>query len=153
MVTACTREYGLQAELHSLPQQEFKNIGVEILSSSEIRASMKQRMERVKEKYQVNPNLWNRWQAWLADETYWPSQVGVKYGDVHPGHILIDTNNRVMGLIDWTEVGIGDVSVDFLSHQLLFGKAGLNKLIDAYDNAGGNTWPRMAENICEGWYD
>lgn len=137
------------AELHSLPQQEFVNIGVEILSANELRASMKQRMNRVKEKYHVNPNLWDRWQAWLADESFWPSHVGIRHGDLHPGHILIDKNNHVKGLIDWTEVGIGDVSVDFLSHQLLFEKEGLKKLIDAYDNAGGKTWPRMAEHIVE----
>ena len=32
------------ANLHSLPHREFKNIGVEILSAHELRASMKQRM-------------------------------------------------------------------------------------------------------------
>lgn len=136
-------------ELHSLPHQEFKNIGVEILSASELRASMKQRMERVRRQYDVNKNLWDRWQAWLAEDSLWPSHVGVKHGDLHPGHILIDKNNHVAGLIDWTEVGIGDVSVDFLSHQLLFGKDGLTKLIDAYDNAGGKTWSRMDEHIVE----
>lgn len=62
---------------------------------------------------------------------------------------MINKNNHVTGLIDWTEVGIGDVSVDFLSHQLIFGQEGLEKLIEAYENAGGKTWPRMAEHIVE----
>ncbi|UCZ53478.1 macrolide 2'-phosphotransferase [Bacillus shivajii] len=137
------------ANLHSLPQQEFNHIGVEMISVYEIRGSMKQRMERVKEQYDVNQNLWDRWQAWLAEESLWPSHVGVKHGDLHPGHILIDQNNHVTGLIDWTEVGIADVSVDFMSHHLLFGKDGLTKLIDAYDNAGGKTWSRMDEHIVE----
>lgn len=35
------------ADLHSLPHEEFKHIGVEILRASELRTSMKQRMERV----------------------------------------------------------------------------------------------------------
>lgn len=137
------------ANLHSLPQDEFKNIGVEILGANELRTSMNQRMERVKEKYHVNPSLWERWQVWLAEDALWPSHVGVKHGDLHPGHILIDKNNHVTGLIDWTEVGIADVSVDFMAHYLLFGKDGLKKLIDAYDNAGGKTWSRMAEHIIE----
>ncbi len=46
-------------------------------------------------------------------------------------------------------MGIADVSVDFMSHYLLFGKDGLSKLIDAYDNAGGKTWSRMNEHIIE----
>ena len=137
------------ANLHSLPQQEFKNIGVEFLSASELRSSMKQRMEGVKEKYYVNPCLWDRWQAWLAEDSLWPAHVGVKHGDLHLGHILIDKNNHVTGIIDWTEVGIADVSVDFMSHYLLFGNDGLKKLIDAYDNAGGKTWSRMDEHIVE----
>jgi len=137
------------ADLHSLTQQRFNAIGVGILSASELRSSMKQRMDRVNEQYRVNRKLWERWQAWLAEDSYWPSHVGVKHGDIHPGHILIDKNNNVTGLIDWTEVGIADVSVDFMSHYLLFGNEGLTKLINAYDNAGGKTWLRMDEHIVE----
>ncbi len=137
------------AELHSLPQQPFEKIGLEIVGASELRRSMKQRMEWVREQYHVNENLWDRWQAWIAADTLWPSHVGVKHGDLHPGHTIIDKNNHVTGLIDWTEVGIADVSVDFMSHYLLFGKDGLTKLMNAYDNAGGTTWARMDEHIVE----
>lgn len=137
------------ANLHSLTHHEFKNIHVELLGVHELRTSMKQRMERVKEQYDINEHLWERWQAWLAEDSFWPSFVGVKHGDLHPGHILINQDNHVTGLIDWTEVGVADVSVDFMSHQLLFGKEGLTKLINAYDNAGGRTWSRMDEHIIE----
>lgn len=137
------------ADLHTIPQEAFLSTGVEILSASELRASMKQRMDRVKMQYEVSSHLWERWQSWLAEDSYWPTHAGVKHGDMHPGHILIDKHSNVTGLIDWTEVGIGDVSVDFMSHHLLFGNDGLKKLIDAYDNAGGKTWPQMAEHIVE----
>lgn len=137
------------ANLHSLPQQKFNNIGVEMLTANELRTSMKQRMNRVKEQYDINQNLWDRWQAWLAEDSFWPSHVGVKHGDIHPGHILIDNKNNVTGLIDWTEVGVADVSIDFTSHYLLFGKDGLTNLIHSYDNAGGKTWSRMDEHIIE----
>lgn len=137
------------ANLHSLTHQEFKNIRAEFLGVHELRASMKQRMGRVKERYDINKNLWERWQAWLAEDSFWPFFIGVKHGDLHPGHILINQDNYVTGLIDWTEVGVADVSVDFMSHQLLFGKEGLTKLINAYDNAGGKTWARMDDHIIE----
>ncbi|MGK9489818.1 Mph(B) family macrolide 2'-phosphotransferase [Bacillus sp. NMCC46] len=137
------------ANVHSLDQQPFKTIGVEMLSAHELRASMKQRMERVKSQYTINSGLWERWQAWLAKDSLWPPFVGVKHGDLHPGHILIDENQCVTGVIDWSEVGVGDVSADFLSHQLLFGKEGLTKLIHAYEKAGGRTWSRMDEHIKE----
>ncbi len=137
------------ANLHSLPQQKFNNIGVEVLTTNELRTSMKQRMNRVKEQYHINQNLWDRWQAWLAEDSFWPSHVGVKHGDIHPGHILINNKNNATGLIDWTEVGIGDLSIDFTSHYLLFGKDGLTKLIHSYENAGGKTWSKMDEHIIE----
>ncbi|MGN7312458.1 macrolide 2'-phosphotransferase [Alkalicoccobacillus gibsonii] len=135
--------------LHALPQDSFHKIGVETLNPSELRISMKKRMDRVNSQYEINPARWERWQAWLADDSIWPSHVGVKHGDLHPGHLIVNNQHHVTGIIDWTEVGIGDVSVDFLSHQLLFGKEGLARLIDAYDNAGGRTWSRMDEHIVE----
>lgn len=137
------------AELHSLPQQEFINNGIEMIKSSELKTTMKQRMERAKEQYDINKDLWERWDVWLAEDTLWPSHVGVTHGDLHPGHILTDKLHHVTGIIDWTEVAIGDISVDFMSHLLLFGKTGLVNLIDAYDNAGGKTWSRMDEHITE----
>ncbi|WP_035392365.1 macrolide 2'-phosphotransferase [Bacillus sp. UNC125MFCrub1.1] len=137
------------ANVHSLDQQPFKTIGVEMLSAHELRGSMKQRMERVKSQYTINSGLWERWQEWLAKDSLWPPFVGVKHGDLHPGHILIDENQCVTGVIDWSEVGVGDVSADFLSHQLLFGKEGLTKLIHAYEKAGGRTWSGMDEHIIE----
>lgn len=137
------------ANLHALSHNEFKNIDVEFLGVHELRTSMKQRMERVKKQYDINKDLWERWQTWLAEDSFWPSFVGVKHGDLHPGHVLINQDNQVKGLIDWTEVGVADISVDFMSHQLLFGKEGLTKLINAYDNAGGRTWSRMDEHIIE----
>ncbi|MCM3761449.1 macrolide 2'-phosphotransferase [Alkalihalobacillus oceani] len=137
------------AELHSMPQEQFKRVGIDFLEADQLRTSMKRRMERVKEHYTINQNLWERWQAWLAEDSLWPSHVGVKHGDLHPGHILIDSKDCVTGFIDWTEVGIADVSADFLAHRLLFGKDGVTKLIDAYDNAGGKTWTRMEDHIAE----
>ncbi|ADC51532.1 aminoglycoside phosphotransferase [Alkalihalophilus pseudofirmus OF4] len=137
------------ANLHNLPEAPFKKTGIEMIEASELRLSMKQRMEKVKETYEVNSNLWDRWQTWLSEDSLWPKHVGVRHGDMHPGHILIDANQRVTGFIDWTEVGIGDVSIDFMSHQLLFGKEGLQKIIAAYDNAGGRTWSKMEEHITE----
>ncbi|WEG15088.1 macrolide 2'-phosphotransferase [Alkalihalophilus pseudofirmus] len=137
------------ANLHNLPEAPFKNTGIEIIEASELRASMKQRMERVKQTYEVNSIKWERWQAWLSDDSLWPKHVGVRHGDMHPGHILIDEAQRVTGFIDWTEVGIGDVSIDFMSHQMLFGKEGLQQILAAYDNAGGRTWSKMEEHITE----
>lgn len=137
------------AELHALPHTPFKEIGLKSLSPDELRGSMKRRMDKVKEGYEVNPALWERWQAWIADDSYWPGHVGLRHGDLHPAHIMVNKNYNVTGLIDWSEIEIADISNDFLSHYLLFGSSGLDRLIAAYDNAGGRTWPKMNEHITE----
>ncbi|HSI66453.1 MAG TPA: macrolide 2'-phosphotransferase [Planococcus sp. (in: firmicutes)] len=137
------------AELHDSPQKRFLEIGVETLSAEELRSSMKRRIEWVKGRYHVNPQLLARWEKWLQNESIWPNYVGVRHGDLHPGHIMIDDAGQVTGLIDWTEVSIGDVSIDFLSHYLLFGQEGLERLIEAYRMAGGKVWQGMAEHIIE----
>lgn len=139
----------VMAELHSLPREECRDIGVEFSDRDELRSAMKQRMDSVKEHYNINQKLWNRWQTWLGNDPLWPAHTGVTHGDLHPGHILINDKSQVTGLIDWTEAGVGDVSVDFLSHHLIFGEEGLSKLIEAYERAGGKTWEGMTEHIVE----
>ena len=137
------------AELHAISPELMLPAGVEMAKSETLQQSMKRRMEYVKKHYEVNEKLWNRWQTWLLQDELWPSHAGVCHGDVHPGHILIDKTSRVTGLIDWTEVGIGDVSTDFLSHYLLFGQEGLAEIINAYAKAGGKTWPGIEKHIEE----
>lgn len=112
------------ANVHSLDQQPFKTIGVEMLSAHELRGSMKQRMERVKSQYTINSGLWERWQEWLAKDSLWPPFVGVKHGDLHPGHILIDENQCVTGVIDWSEVGLVMYLQTFCRINFSLGKKG-----------------------------
>ena len=63
------------------------------------------------------------------------------HGDLHPGHIMVD--NRVTGLIDWTEATHSDPSMDFIGHHRVFDDEGLEQLITAYGKAGGEIWPRI----------
>lgn len=139
----------VMADLHSLSTDHLAKTGVDMLSSEAIREQMAERMNSVKEQFQINPVLWQRWQTWLNNDALWPKFSGVKHGDLHPGHILINEQAEVTGLIDWTEVSVGDVSYDFTAHYQIFGEDGLEKLIQAYQNAGGRTWSGMKEHIIE----
>lgn len=110
---------------------------------------MKERMKSVKAKFGVGESLWNRWQAWLSDEEMWPKETGLIHGDVHAGHILVDENANVTGLIDWTEARVTDMSNDFVIYYKMFGEEGLDSLIKAYKEAGGYFWPKMKSHIIE----
>jgi macrolide phosphotransferase len=73
------------------------------------------------------------------------------HGDLHPAHVLVDSGNRVAGLLDWTEAHIGDAATDF---ALLFATLGhrlLAALLKRYQKAGGRLWPRMHDHIAEIW--
>lgn len=139
----------LLADLHRMPAVHVKDAGIVMHDHIEARQSMAARMEKVKQTFGVSRKLWERWQAWIANDVLWPDHTGLTHGDVHPGHILINPQAEAAGLIDWTEAAVTDVSRDFAAHYLIFGEAGLNKVIDAYEKAGGLTWPGMKEHITE----
>ena len=65
---------------------------------------------------------------------------------------ITDDKNKdaiVIGLIDWTEAKVTDISNDFVFHYKAFGEEGLEALIFAYKEAGGYYWPKMKEHIIE----
>lgn len=137
------------ADIHSIPSEKVEEAGLKVEPADNLRISMKERMNRVKENYPVHEKRWHRWENWLNQTDMWPKKTGFIHGDLYPGHILIDAESKVSGIIDWTEAKHADVSNDFTAHYLLFGEDELVKLIKAYDKAGGYTWPKMKEHIIE----
>lgn len=137
------------AALHNVPVEKALEAGLTVHTPEVARKSMKERMDAVKEKIGVGDSLWNRWQTWLKDDEMWPKKTGLIHGDVHVGHILIDKNANVTGLIDWTEAKVTDASNDFVVHYRAFGEEGLRLLIDAYKEAGGYVWPKIIQHIIE----
>ncbi|WP_080876182.1 macrolide 2'-phosphotransferase [Oceanobacillus timonensis] len=137
------------ASLHTVPKEAVKKAGVPAHSAGEAKASMKERIEKVKKQFGVADDLWNRWQAWLNNDELWPQETGLMHGDLHAGHMMIDGDTRVIGLIDWTEAKVTDVSNDFVFQYKAFGEEALEKLIHYYKQAGGIYWPKMKEHIIE----
>ncbi|KHF41516.1 Mph(B) family macrolide 2'-phosphotransferase [Halalkalibacter okhensis] len=137
------------AELHSIPNDKANQLGLVVHTPEEARKSMKQRMDRVRAKFGVGEDLWNRWQEWIHHDEMWPKKTGLIHGDVHAGHTMIDKGANVTGLIDWTEAKVTDISNDFVFNYKAFGEEGLEALIHAYKEAGGYDWPMMKEHIIE----
>ncbi|KAB2331399.1 Mph(B) family macrolide 2'-phosphotransferase [Bacillus mesophilum] len=137
------------AELHSIPSDKARELDLIVHTPEEARMSMKQRMLKVKETFGVGDDLWHRWQAWLNDDDMWPKKTGLIHGDVHAGHMMIDKDANVTGLIDWTEAKVTDISNDFVFNYKAFGEEGLDALILAYKEAGGYYWPKMKEHVIE----
>lgn len=140
---------GALAALHRVHHAEARKAGLVVKEPDELRTSMLEKMDRVKAEFGVSPQLWDRWQKWLANDSLWPKRTAFIHGDLHPGHILVDQRSRVTGLIDWTEARVDDPAHDFVAHLSAFGEDALEKLLNDYQQAGGDVWPAMAEHIIE----
>lgn len=136
-------------DLHNIPEENISAQHIKIKNIQEVKDDFQRRMNKVKETYGVADDLWNRWQRWLENDELWPRHATMIHGDLHPGHIMVDNQANVTGLIDWTEAIHSDPSMDFMGHHRVFGDEGLEQLITAYGKAGGETWPRMKEHIIE----
>lgn len=135
--------------LHGVDHGAAANAGVRVRPPTEVRQALAGKMSEVKRIFGVSSALWQRWQTWLADDTYWPNHSSMVHADLHPGHILVDPAGRVTGLLDWTEAEVADPAIDFTIHYAIFGETGLAEIVEHYERAGGRVWPRMREHIIE----
>ncbi|HIW11553.1 MAG TPA: macrolide 2'-phosphotransferase [Candidatus Salinicoccus stercoripullorum] len=136
-------------DLHSISLDEAREAGIEAIGPGDLRGNMKERMLKVKDRFGVSEALWDRWMKWVETDGLWPKETGMIHGDLHPGHIMVDSESNVKGLIDWTEAKVSDISKDFMGHYRVFGEEGLDNLIEAYKAAGGYHWPGMKEHMIE----
>ncbi|TPG68997.1 hypothetical protein EEL31_10980 [Brevibacillus laterosporus] len=139
------------AALHGIDHEQASSAGIRIQNPSEARESMIKRMDQIQCELGVSKALWERWQKWTSDDTYWPQHSVLVHGDLHPPHILIDIDNRVSGLLDWTEAEVSNPATDFVLYYAIFGEIALDALLKKYHAAGGRIWPRMREHIIEQW--
>ncbi|QMV41528.1 macrolide 2'-phosphotransferase [Cohnella cholangitidis] len=137
------------AALHGVDHEAAEEAGIRVKYPREVRRSLTDKMDEIRRIFGVAEALWQRWQAWLADDSYWPPHSALIHGDLHPGHIVLDPEGRVTGLLDWTEAEVADPATDFAIYYAAFGESGLTALLEQYKQAGGKTWPRMKDHIIE----
>lgn len=137
------------AALHAFPLKEAVEGGLRATMPGEVRERVARDIDKVRSAFTIATSLEHRWRAWLDDDASWPGHSVVVHGDLYAGHILVNEKDEVTGMIDWTEAEIGDPSIDFSAHLLLFGEQGLDRLLRHYEAAGGRVWPGMAKHIAE----
>ncbi|MCR8844561.1 macrolide 2'-phosphotransferase [Paenibacillus sp. SC116] len=135
--------------LHSIDHDAAREAGLRVKSPAEARETLAHNMEKVKKEIGVSEELWERWQKWIADDSYWPTHSVLVHGDLHPPHIIIDEQQRVTGLLDWTEAEVTNPGTDFVLYCAVFGEERLAEFLTRYEEAGGRVWPRMKDHIVE----
>lgn len=137
--------------LHSIESSRVVAAGVKQRTISQVRAEVFAACESTREVLKPSLAIWQRWQQWLADDSYWPLESTFVHGDLHPGHMLLDASLSVTGVLDWTEAGLGDPAVDFGIFFGCFGESTLQTVLHLYQDAGGRIHERFADHVMERW--
>lgn len=136
------------AQLHAVDRAEAAGAGVGILSPDEVRGRWRRDIARVTAEFTVSPALAERWQAWVAEDSYWPTFSVLTHGEVYPAHTLV-RDEEITAVLDWTTAEVGDPARDFAIHHAAAPPEAFDAAVDEYVRRGGHTWPRMAAHCAE----
>jgi aminoglycoside phosphotransferase (APT) family kinase protein len=102
----------------------------------------------VRAEFSVAPHLDERWQAWVENDSLWPESTAFTHGELYAAHVLIETPDRIVGVLDWTTAKVGDPAIDF-TYQHMMGPAAFDATVQGYLGAGGAAHPYLAERCAE----
>ena len=139
----------LLAELHRIDIDTARAAGIPVEGPAEVRARWRSDIDAVAGAFDVARPLLERWTAWLADDGYWPTWSVFTHGELYPAHILIDAEDRITGVLDWTTAKVGDPARDFALQQAIASPATFERTVESYQAAGGRVPPRLAEHCVE----
>lgn len=141
----------LLAELHRVDVDRARAAGVEFEGPDEVRARWRRDVATVREHFAIAAPLLARWSAWLDDDRLWPSHTVFTHGELYPAHVLIDADDRITGVLDWTTAKVSDPARDFAFQHAMASPESFARTVDAYVQAGGRVWPALAEHCAELW--
>lgn len=139
------------AALHGIAVDDARGAGLVVLTPADLRGATAASVDRARDHLDVPDALWRRWHDWIEDDASWPVEHVVVHGDLHPAHLLLDEQQAVTGVLDWSEAHVGDPATDFALIYPSVGRGVLEALVDGYGAAGGRTWPRMVDHVVERW--
>jgi GTP-binding protein HflX len=137
--------------LQSIPEKEATAANAPVQTPGEVRETYREQMASTRAVLSPSDEVWARWERWLDDDAGWPRHTALVHGDLHPGHLLLDQQGRLSGVIDWTEAKLTDPSVDLAPFYGCFGEDVLDELLERFEEEGGRTWPEMRRHIVERW--
>ncbi|MDC0674979.1 macrolide 2'-phosphotransferase [Nannocystis radixulma] len=137
--------------LQAIAPEAAREVGVPVSTSAAMRARLAEAMAATREVLQPSVRVWARWQRWLHSDALWPAHTALAHGDLHPGHMLLAADARLIGVLDWTEARVDDPALDLAMFHGCFGRAALARLVERFAAHGGRTWPGLVEHAGERW--
>lgn len=136
------------AQLHRVDTAVAAETGIDVRSPESVRESWRQDLERVADAFDIAPALWERWNAWVAEDSYWPRHTVLTHGEIYPGHTLVQ-DERISAILDWTTASVGDPAKDLMFYQGSAPEEAFALTLEHYVRGGGQVWPRLAEHCTE----
>lgn len=136
-------------KLHSIPYENVVQNNLKVLTPTEVRNEIAERLYAVKTELGISKELENKYLAWIDNDLLWPNFTKFIHGDLYAGHVLTHPNGEVCGIIDWSTAQISDIAQDFSGHVAVFGEQSLKLLIKEYQEQGGTVWDKLFEQSVE----
>lgn len=135
----------LLAQLHAVDADVARAAGVESREPGEVRETWRADIAQVAGEFDIAPDLAARWDAWLAEDSYWPDFSVVTHGEIYAAHTLV-LDGQISAVLDWTTAAVGDPARDFAFHHTSASAAAFDLTVQRYVERGGRVWPRLAEH-------
>ena len=123
--------------LRAVPVAACRAAGLPVHDLAAVRADLRRGWDRVVPRFEVPAPVAERWRHFIEDAP-WPVIPALIHGDLHPGHLLVDAEHRLTGVLDWTEAQVGDPTLDLVLMVLCHGPAALAALLTRLAHRG---WP------------
>ena len=136
-------------QIHNVPEEEVRSRNIKVHSPEESRTEIADRIDRVKTELGIGQTLEKRYRKWLDNDRLWPDFTSFVHGDLYAGHILVEPEGKVTGIIDWTTAHVSDIALDFSGHFNIFGLESTKTLIREYEKQGGKVWAQLLPQVIE----
>ena len=136
--------------LLAIPQEEARDAGVRVRDIWATRAEIARAIDLAQSVLPLPDPLRARWQRWL-DGDGWPPELALTHGDLHAGHMLLDGDARLVGVLDWTEARVTDPSIDLAFVVGTFGRPVLDELMARIARHGVVLPPSLADHTEARW--
>lgn len=133
------------AQLHAVDAEAAAETGIPSRTPAQVRQDWRADLARVADGFEIAPALRERWETWLAEDSYWPDHSVLTHGEIYPGHTLV-RGERLSAVLDWTTAAIGDPARDFMFHRVSAPPEAFDAALAAYADAGGILHPRLGEH-------
>ncbi|WP_427018702.1 phosphotransferase [Pseudarthrobacter sp. P1] len=132
---AVARELGAAiAAIHDLPPALVSGADLPSYTANEFRQRKLNELDQAATTGKIPAALLRRWEHALEDVALWRFSPAVVHGDLHEDNILLE-GTRVMAVIGWTDLRVGDPADDFAWLVAVNDHAFVDKVQEAYSAA------------------